>query len=169
MNNISVIQLNINDWQKYRDIRLDSLRNVPQAYAHTLKEELEYSEEKWRSRLKPYSSEFKQWNVFLLDKKSNRIIGIMGGFSKEEGVARIVAVYLKSEYRGMGLSKLMLNKLVDLIKATKSYEKLSLGVNKELKPAVNLYKSFGFKVVGKDVQLFGDGLEHDELIMERAL
>jgi ribosomal protein S18 acetylase RimI-like enzyme len=48
-------------------------------------------------------------------------------------------------------------------------QRIRVQVNAEKKPAVKLYESLGFKRIGIMTSKMGDGLEHQELEMEKSL
>jgi RimJ/RimL family protein N-acetyltransferase len=66
----------------------------------------------------------------------------------------------------VGLGTAMLSKLIDLAKK-EGLHRVGLTVVADNKPAINLYKKFGFKTEGakKDAYFGEDGKYHDEIMM----
>lgn len=70
-----------------------------------------------------------------------------GGFKHyEDGIAEIKRVFVKKEFRGRGLSKIVMEELIKKAKST-GYKKLYLETGAPLRASINLYKSFGFKKI----------------------
>lgn len=86
----------------------------------------------------------KVWGVYL----DSTLIGCVAFRRKGEKVGEVKRLFIRSEYRGQGISK-------ELLKTIESYAKeqgctsLFLDTRITLEPAVNLYRSFGFKIVFK--------------------
>ncbi|MDR0930225.1 MAG: GNAT family N-acetyltransferase [Clostridiales bacterium] len=67
-----------------------------------------------------------------------------GGFKKySEGVAEIKRVFTKPEYRGMGLSKRIMQEIERLARAS-GYDSLILETGDMLKSAVKMYENLGY-------------------------
>lgn len=162
----SIVQLTPDDWELYRELRLEGLKNDPQAFGSNYEKELEAPEAKWRLRLAPYSEESQALNVFVKDNKTEKLAGIMGFYTPDTEVAQIVSVYISPKYRGKKLSSKLMCYLIDFIKSQGKYKNIKLSVNKEQLAAVNLYKSFGFEVVGEENLELGDHQIHTEALME---
>lgn len=89
---------------------------------------------------------------------------------KLKHVVNICAVYVKKEYRGQGISKKIFDTAIKLINKKKHIKKIKLSVNSELKPAIHLYKKYGFKEVGflrKEMKI--KNKFYDSIMMEKYL
>jgi ribosomal protein S18 acetylase RimI-like enzyme len=162
---VSVVALGPPDWRDLRAIRLEALRSEPAAYSSSYEETLEWSDEDWRRRLT------NDHRLHLLARVQNRPIGIVGGYlGSDEGddsVAEVFGMYVTSEYRGRGVGRLLLTALIDHLSALPQISAIRLGVTETQDPARGLYKSVGFRVVGKaDEGIVVNGRKYDELIME---
>ena len=78
-------------------------------------------------------------------------------------VGYLEGVYVRPEYRGRGVSTLLMQALVDHCKAT-DCTLLTLEVRESNEPALGLYRSFGFALQGKRRNYYTDPRE-DALIM----
>ena len=82
------------------------------------------------------------WVVYL----GNIAIGCIAYRKKSDGIGEVKRLYIRSEYRGKGISK----KLLDMVE---SYAKeqgchtLFLDTRITLEPAVSIYRNFGFAIV----------------------
>lgn len=73
-------------------------------------------------------------------------VGCIAFRKKSDGVGEVKRLFIKSEYRGRGISKSLLSVLKDHAK-TQGCHKLFLDTRITLEPAVSLYRSFGFDIV----------------------
>jgi RimJ/RimL family protein N-acetyltransferase len=85
--------------------------------------------------------------------------------SRLKGTGDLV-IYLHQDFHGVGLGTAMLSKLIEWAKKERLH-KIGLTVVAENKPAINLYKNFGFKIEGvkRDAYFGEDEKYHDELVM----
>ena len=77
--------------------------------------------------------------------EENVPIGCVAYRAKSDGVGEVKRLFVKSEYRGRGISKALLSELKSCAKA-EGCTKLFLDTRITLEPAVSLYRSFGFKI-----------------------
>jgi RimJ/RimL family protein N-acetyltransferase len=161
---ITISRLGEDRWQDYRDLRLEALKKEPQAFSSSWEEEQLLPEAVWRQRIK---------NA-LFAMEDNKPVGTVAIFCnnrpKTKHVCEIFGVYLRKEYRGRGISKLMLNAALVEIKTFKGITKIKIGVIPTQKAAKHLYLKYGFKPIGhlkKEVCV--DGKFYDELLMEQHL
>lgn len=73
-------------------------------------------------------------------------MGCIAFRKKTDEVGEVKRLFIRNEYRGKGISKLLLSTLVSYAK-TQGCRKLYLDTRTELVPAVALYRSFGFDVI----------------------
>jgi ribosomal protein S18 acetylase RimI-like enzyme len=163
-------KVEIADWQKYKKIRLEALKNDPQAFSSFFGAECKLGDEEWQERLASGLCK-KNKKIFIgVFDETNNFVAIGGAFTRED--ARewcVVAVYVAPECRRRGIGKVLLSAIIAELKKIGGVEKLVLRVNRKQRPAVKLYKSFGFAIEEtiKD-QIMGDGEFHDEYEMIKA-
>jgi ribosomal protein S18 acetylase RimI-like enzyme len=168
MENIEIVTLQRTEWQQYRDLRLRALKEEPQAYASTYRENADKPDSYWTERLDEASSGQTQWLVFA--KQGDNLVGMVGAFMKDHtDIVDIIAVYVAKEARGKGIAKKLMNAIMVKIKENKQVRKMRVGVNPEQVPALNLYKSLGFIITKKEKMILGDGKEHDSYDMEKVV
>ncbi|MGZ5189588.1 MAG: GNAT family N-acetyltransferase [Flavisolibacter sp.] len=84
--------------------------------------------------------------VIYLAKSKDEIVGSAALMKEHEGVYELAKMGVKKEYRGRGISKLLLEKCISKAKDLKA-KKIILFSNHQLKTALGLYESYGFKHV----------------------
>lgn len=157
-------KLDKSDWENYRDIRLEALKEDPSAFGSRYEENRDKDSLYWMERLASSSgSNGKSFFYAVLD--DNNFISIGGAYQDENNEWNIIAIYTKKEFRGLGAGALLFNKILEELKNRK-IKKVFLRVNTKQEPAVALYKKFGFKIL-KTVagQVLGDGNIYDEYEM----
>lgn len=90
------------------------------------------------------SSYFRRGGTFLvLEVQDGSIIGAYGLYPLEKHTCELRKMYLRKEYRGQGLGKLLLDDA--LVKARQlGFEAMVLETASVLTEAIALYKSYGF-------------------------
>jgi GNAT superfamily N-acetyltransferase len=63
-----------------------------------------------------------------------------------EGVAEVKRVFVRKEFRGQGISKLLMQQVEDKARE-QGYDSLILETGKAMKSAIGLYSSIGFQVI----------------------
>ncbi len=161
---IEVKKLHSRRWKEYRDLRLEALKSDPIAFSSSFEEEKIFSDEEWKRRI----------NNVLFAISNDKPVGMIGYIinnkNKTKHIANIFGVYVKKEYRRQGIGKKLFDIALKFIQKNVNVFKINLGVNSELKAAIELYKKHGFKIVGRlKKELLVDGKFYDELMMERIL
>jgi putative acetyltransferase len=84
--------------------------------------------------------------VIYLAQSNNEIIGSAGLMKENDKVYELAKMFVTKKYRGLGVSKLLLEKCIEEAKALKA-KKIILFSNHQLKNALSLYEKYGFKHV----------------------
>lgn len=145
MNNISFLNLSADNWQTYKNLRLQSLQDAPDAFGSTLEREAEFSDDEWISRL-VFEGKSKLPIIALVNDEP---IGLAFGVLHypTDDTAFIYQMWVNPKVRGLGISRLMINNLVDWAKSL-NVGYLSLEVTTNNLAAINLYKTSGFEAFG---------------------
>lgn len=124
----------------------------------------------WNNWLEDYKKSERNWMVFA--SCDQILIGMVGAWQSDNGrknkIANLMATFVVQSYRGKGVSKLLMDALIDQLRKS-SIKKIKLGVNAKQQAAVQLYKNFGFKIVGEESAKLGDGNYYDVYVMEKNL
>lgn len=166
---MEIIKLSIEDWQEYKKLRLRALKEDPQAFGASYKKNVKYPVKEWKRRLENALRGESNWLLFA--KENDKLIGMIGAFIEEgsNDTATIIAMYVPKEERGKGISKKLIDGILNELSQKSFLKKARLMVNKNQIPAVDLYQKFGFREVGKLKFKMGDGKLAEELVMERDL
>lgn len=137
------------DWELWRDLRLRSLADTPDAYGSTLERELAFGEADWRERLEGRRA--------LVVVDAGEPVAIGGAFVPEDGTFQIVAMWVAPGHRGRGHSKLVLEELVAKGRATG--RPIGLCVTQGNSVARAAYERFGFVPSGEPPSPLREGSE----------
>ena len=151
-------------WEDYRDLRLEALKQDPNAFGSSYEEEVILSKDVWEKRIKDV--------LFALsnNKPIGMIVFIFDKKMKTKHIANIYGVYVKKEYRGLGIGSKLIKSAISKIMKNKTIIKIKLKVNPKQKAAVNLYMKFGFTVAGRlKKELIVNSRFYDDLIMEKII
>jgi ribosomal protein S18 acetylase RimI-like enzyme len=96
-----VRRLRPDDWEDFRDIRLRSLADSPDAFGSTLAREREFTEADWRRRL--------TGPVFVVDDPGPVAVG---GIFDHDGPPHVWGMWTDPAHRGRGHSRTILDALI---------------------------------------------------------
>ncbi len=168
MSEYKIIKLQPDDWQRYREIRLECLREEPQAFGSSYADMVQKPAEFWQGRLADAAQAEKSWLLFA--QEGEQLIGIIGAFYEEESqAAHIISVYVRKSSRGRGLGKALMEGILSEVKKKQGIHTATLGVNQEQAAAVALYRGFGFQVTEELEEIQGDGRMHPGFLMQKEL
>ncbi|MDX1490751.1 MAG: GNAT family N-acetyltransferase [Pseudohongiellaceae bacterium] len=146
MSYAEVRQLGAKDWPIYKEIRLRSLQDSPDSYASSYEREAAFTDEQWQERLSARGPA----SVFLLAELDSTVIGLVSGLlpAASEAFGNIFQMWVDPEYRGKGVGKLLLARIIHWAMSAKAAG-LELGVTTSNIEAMGLYELAGFKRVGE--------------------
>lgn len=85
-------------------------------------------------------------SIYFVAQRNDEVLGGAGLFPSDglpEGMAELVKMYLIPEARGIGLGKLLIEKVLLFAKES-GYKKIYIETMPELKQAMKVYEKFGF-------------------------
>lgn len=163
--NISIRQLTLNEWGKFKDVRLRSVKLEPEAFGSSYITESHRTKQEWVDRL---SAIDRSW---LFAEDGDSVIGIIGSWQNYHNlgndIAYIVAFFVEPSYRGKGIGKLLLKAMITQLKQNPEIHSIRLGVTMTLKKSVEFYERMGFVIIDvakNEVQV--DDKYYDEYQME---
>ncbi len=168
---LHIIQLDPEDWRRYRALRLDALRQEPEAFASNLDENIARPDSYWRRRLEEASVGQYDWLLFA--QHDNALVGMVGALDK--GVPQTVeigAMYVMPAQRGRGIGERLLHAILDLIARSRlDVVQAELTVRTSQVAALSVYRRMGFepvKNVENQASQEHDGKQTLRRIMARA-
>lgn len=142
--------LSESDAESYWHLRVEALKQNPEAFARTLEEEIsrENSLERWADRLK--GKDTLTFGAFQKD-----LIGVVTLQFKEpvkmKHKADILGMYVSKNARGSGVGKVLLSHVIKKAESL-GIEQLQLTVVSDNYAAKSFYSAFGFKTYGSEKQ-----------------
>jgi len=94
-------------------------------------------------------------STYLVLRYNNEIV-CFGGIKVILDEANIMDIVTKKNKRHQGFAKILLNELINISKE-KNCSSITLEVNENNLPAIDLYKKFNFKEVGKRKKYYRNG------------
>jgi len=159
------------DAEAYRDLRLEALRNHPEAFGSDFEQQAAFSLAYWQERLRANIDNPRGIIQFAVSDQA--LIGMAGLYRnespKECHAGTIWGVYVRPHWRGQGIAQ----SLVDACMAWGKSQGVWLGklavVTTNI-AAIRCYLDCGFTVYGVDpAVIFSGGTYHDEFLTVRRL
>lgn len=126
------VRLGPDDWQDFRDIRLRSLADSPDAFGSTLEREAAFTEDDWRLRVRG--------PVFVVLDPGPVAVG---GIFDADGVGHVWGMWTDPAHRGRGHARRVLDALTPL------HDRVQLHVNVANPVARSVYERYGFVGTGE--------------------
>lgn len=164
MLNVNVKTLNVNESNDFRAIRLSALKNSPEMFGSTHMAEAD-------KPLNFFEDCLLNSTVFGAYHKS-KIIGL-ATLTQENGIkfshkASLSSVFIEPEFQRKGVANSLLSAVIEHSK--KYVEQILLTVADNNKPAIQLYKKFGFQTYGVEKKAMKDNGQYiDEVLMKRFM
>ena len=161
MDNLQITEFTSEDWDAYKALRLESLKDSPDSFGSTFEREIKFAETVWKSRLIPSDNSV---HILPLVALSNGTpIGLASGVkhTHKDETAHVYQMWVSKPYRGLGIGRNLLSKIETWAIALQ-LKSLSLAVTTSNSGAVSLYRSAGFVPSGNTEPL----RENSELLVQ---
>jgi GNAT superfamily N-acetyltransferase len=132
------------DWQALRDIRLEALRDAPDAFGSTFAREAAFSEADWKGRI----SRGGNFLGYLPEASASEPAGLIGGYQEEPQMVELVGMYVRPRARGRGVGEALIATVIDWAQA-RNAASVHLWVTETNKPARLLYERCGFSLTSE--------------------
>ncbi|HSE07585.1 MAG TPA: GNAT family N-acetyltransferase [Nocardioidaceae bacterium] len=158
MTDVETREATPDDWESWRDIRLRSLLENPDAFGSTHEREAAYDQSTWRSRLDGSAG------PSILAYGGGTPVGMGAGWLYEPGRIMIVAMWTDPAWRGRGVGRSVLNHVVGW--ARRRGLEPELWVADTNPEARRLYESYGFRSDGETSPLrAGSAINKSRLVL----
>jgi len=137
------------DWRALRAIRLEALRDTPEAYGETYESAAEFSDDQWREAATT-------WSYFIAERDGDVVGMVSGGeHDKYPGTLWMYSLYVTPSARGRGVA----DQLVDAVTAWArdgGVSELYLHVTMRAQRAKAFYTRIGFEATGEHFEMSRD-------------
>ncbi len=166
---MTVRSATVDDAPAYRDLRLEALRNHPEAFSADYAAALAQPMSFWIERLRSSGAETGVANFLAV--QDEQLIGMCavfrGNTPKTQHSATIVGMYVRPDWRGLHIAGQLVNACVSQARQ-QGAKIVKLAVVTTNARAIRSYARAGFHVYGVEPQaLYYDGVYYDELLMAR--
>ena len=158
---VLVREVDADDWEVLRDVRLDALQEAPYAFGSTYAREAPFTEEQWRARLAARTV-----NFFAFTGEAADPAGLAAVFLGD-GPAELVSMWVRPAARGRGVGEALISAAAEWAKA-RDHDTLYLWVAEVNPAARKLYERCGFTPTGEE-QPFPNDTSRVEFRMSLAL
>jgi ribosomal protein S18 acetylase RimI-like enzyme len=135
---IEIITATADDVDRLRALRLAALKDTPDAFGAKYEDEAEKPILDWQNRLKNT-----HWCFVVADGVDIGLLAVDRAEKDRNSDCWLSSWWIRDEFRGSGIPKLMLNWLEQLC-IEKKWEKIGLGVWPDNLRAISAYKKLGF-------------------------
>lgn len=169
---VQISKPTLEEWEAFRELRLLSLQDSPIAFLALYDDEKLLPEEKWRTRIE--GSLKGEVGEMIVARADGKLIGLVGVQylqpAKLRHVAHIWGTYVDPKYRGQGIGRKLMEKIIEMAKAHQGIKKIKIEVIPEQISAYELYKKLGFEMIGvSHNEVCSEGNYYDEILMEMLL
>ena len=148
-----VRRLGPEDWQLYRRVRLDALKEAPYAFGSTYDRELQLDEAAWRRRASD--------RVRFVADVDGAVAGtVSGGDGDASGSAAMTAMWVDPRYRRTGVGDLLVKTVAEWARG-EGYDRMFLWVTAVNHDAERLYARNGFERTGASQEVRPGELEYE--------
>lgn len=160
---INIKNITPDEAEVYWNLRLEALRNNPEAFGATYEESVGISIETVQSKIGTSMENY----ILGANTESNSIVGMIG-FKREQSIKTkhksfLWGMYVSPGYRNQGIGKGLLEEVIQRSRILEGLEQINLCVVTSNEAARNLYINSGFEVYGleKDALIY-KGKRYDE-------
>lgn len=128
------------DWRRYRDIRLRALKESPTAFGSTYEVEAQFADQQWRDRLRRRTQ--------FVANSGDHAIGTVGArVTDTPGTAELISMWVAPAWRGRGIGARLVEEVVGWA-AAQALSEVHLWVADGNAAAERLYARRGFRRTG---------------------
>lgn len=141
---VTVRETMMEEWQVLRDIRLEALRDAPDAFGSTYEREAVRGEGDWRRTI----SRGGTFLAYMPEVNEAEPAGLVCGLHEKPGIVELVSMWVRPRVRGDGVGEALVAAVVSWASARKATA-VHLWVIETNKYAHMLYQRCGFSPTGE--------------------
>ena len=141
---VLVREVTAGDWQALRDIRLEALRDAPEAFGSKFAREAAFVEADWQRRIARGGN----FLGYLPEASATEPAGLIGGYVEGPELVELVSMYVRPRARGRGVGEALIATVIHWATA-RNAKSVHLWVTETNKPARLLYERCGFALTGE--------------------
>jgi ribosomal protein S18 acetylase RimI-like enzyme len=166
---VAIRPIAASDAAAYRELRLEALRLHPSAFGSDYATDAEKPDAFWQQRVQIRDG----MEMLLVAEFEQRLVGMCGVYRgsgiKSQHNGNIWGVYVRAEWRGLGLAEALLQGCIAWATA-QQVKVVKLGVITTNAAAIKTYLKCGLSIYGVEpMALCVEGIYHDEFLMSRHL
>lgn len=145
---VSVRSFRADEWTLYRALRLEALRDAPNAFGSTLAREKAFADQEWITRLeRGVASDV---DAPLVAESDGRAVGLAWARidAEQPGTAKLYQFWVHPEFRRRGVGRLLIDAAIAWARGSNVTE-MVLDVALGPESAIDFYRRVGFYVVGE--------------------
>jgi GNAT superfamily N-acetyltransferase len=103
-----IVRVDADDWSEFREVRLASLADAPDAFGSTYADWVDAAEERWRARLTGVP-------LTLVARRDGRPVGVVSGSPaslEDADAVELISMWVAPAERGTGLARLLIDGVV---------------------------------------------------------
>lgn len=151
---------------RWRDLRLNALRDAPEAFMRTYEEEHGLDAAEWERRTNAFAAAGDRV-MFVADAGDGRdwfgSAGVM--VDAGDGTPEVIAVWVAPERRGRGVGEALVRAGIDWARG-RGARRLRLHVGPGIPHAVALYERLGFRRTGATIPMRDPAIRAEEMALE---
>jgi len=147
------------EWEIFRDLRLFALKSASGMFESTCAQAATRSEADWRALLCGERQQI--FGMFDADK----LVGIAGVFTSKDdpATAHLVMDFIRPDYRGKGLWRLMYDARLDWVRSRKVFRRAVVAARESNTPSLAAMRAAGFVQSRRETHTWPDGAMEDEI------
>ncbi len=165
--NISIRQINKDDWQEFSEIRLKALQSDPKVFGSHYEREKNYSKQDWIE----WVGAKNQAIFFIYDEE--KPVGMTGIYIPQDTSAKTTAVlwgsWLEPDYRRKGISDLMYKARINWAKSQPELKRIEVSHRESNVASKYANQKHGFQLVKEEDKVWHDGISEKDVIHELKL
>ena len=152
------------DWAIWREVRLRSLADAPDAFGSKLADwhGPNDREDRWRTRFDNVA-----FNAVAVIGDGHDVVGAVGGMHRSLDTAELISMWVAPEVRGTGVGDALVEAVIGWA-SSEGLDRVVLAVRRVNAPAVALYARAGFVPTGPNPDDAEEDLMAREILVGRA-